>query len=154
MLRSRVFSLTRECPRCSDSDWGNGVRSQKIAYWLSSAWHISRCIAVDVSSPTYLSSVNVVRNHWHHLKPWRLTTGQGYSIVKSIQIHCTFDESASNEASYQIDKKFPWIPAKDHSTGILVLHRIGFMYSTQVNSVAYTPLTIQQVPLPVLGEIP
>jgi len=110
------FFLTRECQRCSNPQ-GKGLRSRVIAYWLASAWHVSRFIAVNVSSPTQLSSVNVVRYNWHLFKRWRLTTGQGYCIIKSIQINYTVNESTSNEARYHIDMRLPWNPAKDHRTG-------------------------------------
>ena len=154
MLGSRLCSPTGECPRCSDSYWGNSLRSHIIAYWLSSAWHVSRYLVVDASSPTYHSSVNLVRNDWDFFKLWKPTTSQGYCIIKSIQINCTINESTTNEARYQIDTRFPWNPTKDHRTGILVLSRIGVMYSTQVNSIPYIILTITQVPLPLLEENP
>jgi len=154
MLRSRLFSLTREYPRCSDCYWGNSLISHIIAYWPSYAWHISRYVAVNASSPTQLSSVNVVRNNWHLFKPWRLMTGQGYCIIKSSPINCTLNEYASNEARYTINTRFPWNPAKDHSTGTLISSRIGVMYCTWVNSVAYMLLTVTQVPFPLLGENP
>jgi len=154
MLRLTLLSLTRECPWFSDSNWGNGLRSHIIAYWLSSAWHVSRYIAVDASCPTQLSSVNVVRNDWHLFKLWRLTTGQGFWIIKSIQNDCALNESARNEARYFIDPRFAWNPTKHHITGILVVSRIGAMYSMRANSIAYIFLTIKQVPLPLLGENP
>jgi len=50
--------------------------------------------------------------------------------------------------------RFPWNPAKDDRTGILVLSRIGVMYSTRVNSVPYILLTFTQAPLPLLSENP
>jgi len=154
MRTSRLFSLTGECPRCSNSYWGTCLGLDIISYWLLSTCDISRYIAVDASCPTQLSSVNVVWNNWHLFEPWRLTTGQGWFIIKSIQISSTFNETASNEVRYQINMKFSWNPAGDHSTGIVVLSRIGVMYSTRVNSIAYILLTITQVPLPQLGENP
>jgi len=75
-------------------------------------------------------------------------------MINSIQIHCGFNESASNEAHYQIDTRFPSNQANDHRTGILALPRIEVMYSMRGNFVAYTLLTIKQVPLPLLRENP
>jgi len=148
MLRSTLFSLTWECVRCSDSYCWNGLRSHTIAYWLSSAWHVSCYIAVDASNPTQLNSANMTRNNWHLCMPWRLMTGQGYSIIKSTRIHWTFNDSASNEARNQIDTRFPWYPAKDHRTGILITSWIGIVYSTQVNSVTFILWTFKQGTLP------
>lgn len=33
----------------------------------------------------FSSLMNVIRNNWHLFKPWRLTTGQGDFILKSVQ---------------------------------------------------------------------
>jgi len=52
MLRPGPFSLAGECPNFSASNRGSGLRSQIIAYWLSSTWHVSRCSSVDMSSPS------------------------------------------------------------------------------------------------------
>jgi len=71
MLRPRLFSLTGECPSCS-APQGIGSRSPFIAYWLTSAWHVSHICVTVVSSPLSSVWLNVARNNWHQYKPWRL----------------------------------------------------------------------------------
>ena len=122
MLRPEPLSPAGECRICSAFNWGSSLRSHIIAYWLLSAWHLSHCSAVDVSSPTYNCSMSVLRNNCHLFKPWRLTTGQGYCIIKSVlplRYSWTVNESASNEGWYQIDTRLFWYPAKNHQTGHL-----------------------------------
>ena len=64
----------------------------------------------------------MVRNNWHLFKPWRLMTGQGYCIIKSVlplRYPWILNESASNEVHCHIDTWHFWNPAKDHWTGHL-----------------------------------
>jgi len=86
--------------------------------------------AVDVSSTTELSLVNVVRNNWHLQVlitcDWpRLLHHQ---IRSSVWEHST-NLLAMRFACYQIDTRLPWIPAKEHRTGHLHLSRLGVMYT-------------------------
>jgi len=66
-----VANTTGKYLSCS-APQGIGSESHVIAYWLSSTSHVSRFPATAVSSPLSIVWMNVLRNNWHHYKPWRL----------------------------------------------------------------------------------